>query len=53
MAVWRAAKATIDTLRELGMEDACIIGGMAANLYGNDREPDVSVVSNHIVDAIR
>jgi len=44
MAVWRAAEATIDTLRELGMEDTCIIGGMAANLYGNDREPEVNRV---------
>jgi hypothetical protein len=42
MALWKAADATIDTLRDLGMEDVCFIGGLAANLYGNDREPHVS-----------
>ena len=53
MAVWRAAKATIDTLRDLGMEETCFIGGLAARLYENDREPHVSVDRNHGVDAIR
>jgi hypothetical protein len=52
MAVWRAAEATIDTLRDLGMDDACFIGGLAAKLYGNDREPDVSVCSKRRVDSI-
>jgi len=42
---WRAADATINTLRFLGMEDTCLIGGLAAKLYGNSREPNVSVVS--------
>lgn len=45
MAVWRAAEATVDTLRDLGMEDVCFIGGLAANLHGNDRDPNVSVGS--------
>lgn len=49
MAVWRAAEATIDTLHALGMEDACFIGGLAARLYGNDREPHVSVDSKNSV----
>ena len=52
MAVWGAAKGTIDTLRDLGMEDTCFIGGLAARLYGNDREPNVSVDRNHSVDAV-
>ena len=45
MAVWRAAEATIDTLRDIGIEHMCFIGGLAAKLYGNDREPNVSVVA--------
>jgi hypothetical protein len=45
MAVWGAAEATLDTLRELEMEDVCFIGGLAAKLYGNEREPNVSVGS--------
>jgi len=53
MALWRAAEATIDTLQELGMQDVCFIGGVAARLYGNDRDPHVSVGSSHIVSAIR
>jgi len=53
MALWRAAEATVDTLQELGMEDVCFIGGLAASLYGNDREPHVSVGTSHIVGASR
>jgi len=52
MAVWRAAEATIDTLRDLGMEDVCFIGGLAARLYGNDREPNVSMRGVCSVDSI-
>jgi len=51
MAVWRAADATIDTLRVLGMDEVCFIGGLAAKLYGNDREPNVSMGSKRRVDA--
>jgi len=47
MALWQAAKATISTLHELGMEDTCLIGGVAAKLYGSDREPHVSVGSDY------
>lgn len=50
MAVWRAAEDTVDTLRALGMEDTCFIGGLAARLYGNDREPHVSVDGKSSVD---
>ena len=53
MAVWRAAEAIINTLRALGMEDACFIGGVAARLYGNNRDPHVSVGSKNTVYAIR
>jgi len=50
MALWRAAEATIDTLRDLGMEDVCFIGGLAARLHGNDREPndvDILILDSH------
>lgn len=35
------ARATIDTLNEIGVEDCCFIGGMACKLYtrGNSRQP--------------
>jgi hypothetical protein len=52
MSVWMAAKATIGALRDLGMEDVCFIGGLAAKLYGNDREPNVSVICKCRVDSI-
>jgi hypothetical protein len=52
MAVWDAAEATIKTLREVGLKDACFIGGLAAKLYGNNREPNVSVGSNQSIDTI-
>ena len=42
MAVWSAAEATLGTLRELGLVKVCFIGSLAAKLYGNDREPNVS-----------
>lgn len=37
------AKTTIDTLREIGVEDCCFIGGMACKLYtnGQGRQPNV------------
>jgi len=52
MDVWRAAEATLATLRELDMEDVCFIGGLAAKLFGNDREPKVSVDSKRSVESI-
>ncbi len=42
VSVWSAAEATLGTLRELGMRKVCFIGSLAAKLYGNDREPNVS-----------
>ena len=51
MAVWEAAEATYDALHELGMKGVCFIGSLAANLYGNDREPNVSIASTRRVDS--
>ena len=42
VSVWSAADVTFYTLRELGMTEVCFIGSLAARLYGNDREPNVS-----------
>jgi len=35
------ARVTIDTLKEIGVEDCCFIGGMACKLYtrGKGRKP--------------
>lgn len=52
VSVWIAAQDTLDTLRELGMNNVCFVGSLAANLYGNDREPNVSAGSKHNVDSI-
>jgi len=37
------ARITIDTLKEIGVEDCCFIGGMACKLYthGKGRKPGV------------
>jgi hypothetical protein len=50
MAVWKAAVATLNTLQDLDVENMCFIGGLAAKLYGNDREPNVSVCRKRSVD---
>ena len=52
MAVWEAAQTTLAILRDLGMEDVCFIGSLAANLYGNERQPNVSIGSTCTVDSI-
>ena len=51
MAVWEAAEATYDALYDLGMDGGCFIGSLAANLHGNDREPNVSIGSTRNVDS--
>jgi hypothetical protein len=51
MAVWRAAGSTLNTLCGLDIKDMCFIGGLGTKLYGNDREPNVSVRRKRSVDS--
>jgi hypothetical protein len=34
----------ISTLKNAGIEDACFVGGMACNLFGNPRQPNVRTI---------
>lgn len=42
-SVWDAAEIAIRELRTLGYDGACFVGGVACALYGNSRDPKVSV----------
>lgn len=49
MDVWRVAESTFSTLRDLGKEHVCFIGGVACCLYTNHREPKVGPAQSLIL----